>query len=261
MRVCNASRWMNSVSMMVFIMICGTSLTMAEQQLVKPEVTTPVVLSNTDVNRIVCTDGEINDVFSSQEKGIVIQPKGKNAFVKYLINVDGARKTLVNEITEIHIVCNEAVYTLIAQPKRVQSRTVRLMPGIDTRIKDNIERYGAMPFEQKVIKLTQAAYKDDIPDTFKITTMHERMNVLPKSKKAQQTFTAVSVTKIREIRVEGLGLKLSEYTLDAKKPVQLHETDFLMGGFGADIAGVTAHPLRLNAFEQGRLFVVSKSMN
>lgn len=233
----------------------------ADQEIVQPETTTPVILSSTDVNRIVCTAGLINDVFYSKEKGMTITRKGNNAFVKYLIRVKGEAKTLVSQPTEIHVVCNNEVFTIIAKPERVQARTIRLASGIKGRMQENIATYGAMPFEQKVLMLTRAVYKDDIPEGFAVKAMSSKLVVKPTEAELKRIFSAIEVIKRREIRVEGLGMRLNEYTLNAKQKVQLHETDFLLKEFGAEIAGVTVHPLKLRAGQQGRLLIVEKVVN
>ena len=51
---------------------------------VLPEISQTVELSNTDVNRFICTDN-IQDVVYSKEKGVVVKYSGKNAFVKFQI--------------------------------------------------------------------------------------------------------------------------------------------------------------------------------
>ncbi len=240
-------------------LMAGTAL--AQTSFVPPETTTPVILSSTDVNRIVCTAGEINDVFYSKEKGMTIVNKGRNAFVKYLIRVKGEAQTLVAQPSEIHLVCAGEVFTLIAKPLPGQARTVRLASGIKERIQKNIERMGAMPFEEKVIRLTRAAYQDEIPEGFAVKTMTSRVEVKPQEAALKQIFAALEVIKRRVIRVEGLGMRLSEYTVKSQQAVELHETDFLEKAFGAEIAGVTVQPLNLEPGSQGRVLIVERVVN
>ena len=54
-------------------------------QIIKPERTTLVELSNHDMNRIHCANGEINDLYYSEEKGITDKIEGSNLFIKYKI--------------------------------------------------------------------------------------------------------------------------------------------------------------------------------
>jgi len=56
--------------------------------IVYPEKTVWLRLSNTDVNRIVCTKGEITYVFTSQEKGVVTEIKGDELYVKFKALLD-----------------------------------------------------------------------------------------------------------------------------------------------------------------------------
>jgi len=50
-----------------------------------PEVTTKILLSNRDVNRIICQNGPIKDIVFSQEKGMTVKTHDNNAFVKFMM--------------------------------------------------------------------------------------------------------------------------------------------------------------------------------
>lgn len=219
---------------------------------VLPETPTPVVLSNTDVNRVVCANGTISDAFFSEEKGLTLMRKGSNAFIKFKIKVTGFDAMQhVNKQAEIYIVCNGAVYTLLAQPQKVPAMTIRLSDNTKQRMQSNIDLMNAMPFEEKIHYLTRAAYKDEIPESFSVTPVSKSLSV----------FKEIDIDLIRQIRVDGVGFRLSEYALKAKSTVDLLETEFLRTEFGTDIAAVTIDPLHLEPGQQARLFIVERVVN
>ena len=104
---------------------------------VRAESITAVEMSNRDVNRIVCSDGLINDAFFSEEKGIMVQNDGRNSFVKFLIKHDGINPdAYASHRAEFYVVCGGQVYTLMVTPKDIIGQTIRLMPGASDRITD-----------------------------------------------------------------------------------------------------------------------------
>jgi len=230
-------------------------------EIIKPEVTTAVTLSSTDVNRIFCASGEINDVFYSQEKGLKIHSKGQNAWVKYLIRMKDNRQQLITKPTEIHIVCNGEVYSIVAKPEPGDTRTIRLGAPRTDRIKANLSLMGGMDLEEQVLMLTQSAYKDDLPEGFSVTQSTRQISVAPTQTELERLFKAIKIVERRIIRVEGIGMRLKEYTVDAEHTVDMLETDFLQPSLGSEILGVTVHPLKLGPGEQARLFVVERVVN
>jgi len=242
---------------------CAALPAMAGDITITPDVTTPIRLSNTDINRIVCVRGDIEDALYSKEKGLKISWEGKNAFVKYLIQVTPNGEKYVQNNTEIHIVCDSEVYTLVATPEQGGPQTIYLAASTRNRAEKNISMMGAMPMEQKVLMLIQAAYTDDtIPDTFSVTRFNKPVKAdgsPPSSvENSKPLWEEVDITLARVIRVDGVGLSLKEYSVIARANVDLRETDFLRKEFGDAIAGITIDPPKLKAKEKGRLFIVDR---
>ena len=225
---------------------------------VTPELAKSVVLSNTDINRVVCQEGDINDVFYSQEKGMTVINKGSNAFVKYLIKKKGGKELYVTQSTELHIICHGLTYTLIAQPQRVSTQTVYLSEGVKTRIERNREMFSGMDYEEKILHLTQQIYRDEIPDNFRVSENMTHITVKPTEKALVPLFKSITITKVKDIEAEGMGLSASEYFVVAKQRVKMLEVDFLQREFGSDIAAVTLTPLELNPKESARLIIIWK---
>jgi len=223
-------------------------------QTVKPDVVTPVEMSNRDINRVACIDGSINDAFFSQEKGIVVENNGANSFVKFLIQDDGLSQEYVSARSEFYIVCAGEIYTLMVTPKNIPGQTIRLSTGPKNRIQDNQALLSPLPDEERAIFLTLAALEDDIPDSFTVTRNDSDEWMARKAPAKPNTQLALR----RTIRVDGLGLSLQEYLVRSSTIATYTETDFLSTAIGDSIFAVTIDPLHLEPGQIGRLFIVSK---
>lgn len=217
---------------------------------IPPEVTTEVDLSSTDVNRIVCP-GTINDLIFSKEKGIEGHFSGNNAFVKFGILVEAdAGKQYSTTPSELFVSCSGAIYSLIGTPKRIPSVTVRLSPPAATDIKQNIDRYQALPFEKKVLQLIREAYLGEYPESYRVTAADAEVAI--------SADLTVKLTKT--VEVEGAGLRLKEYLARpaAGKSVRITERDFLRPGMGERIVAVVVENQGLEPGQSSRVFIVEQ---
>ena len=214
------------------------------------EVTTAIELSSTDVNRIVCP-GPISDLIFSKEKGIEGHFSGNNAFVKFGILVEaGAGKQYSTTPSELFLNCGGAIYSLIATPKRIPSVTVRLAALPTADLKQNAERYQALPFEKKVLQLIREAYLGEYPESYRVTKEDAEVAVS----------ADLTVRLIKTIEVEGAGLRLKEYVARPAggKAVRLTERDFLRPGMGKRIVAVVVENQGLEAGQSSRVFIVEQ---
>lgn len=226
-----------------------TATAWAAQPVVMSETETPVVLSNRDVNRIVCTNGPIEDVFYSAEKGLIVKTTGNNAMIKYRVRTDTNPPEYVTTQTEIHLVCNGEFFTLLGQPKATSAVTVRLTGGVREQAKKNRELYAQKDWEQRIIHLTRAALTDQLPSTFEHTRLPADTAPIP-------LYEEVELQAKDEVRVKGTGLSLTRYMVRARQDVALHEADFLHVALGERIVGVTLDPLSLKKGQTGTLLIV-----
>jgi len=218
-----------------------------------PEVATHVRLSSTDVNRVVCSS-EIHDVVFSKEKGVDVIVNGRNAFVKFLVKKEPDGKEVYSKTpTELFVVCGEDVYTLITQPARIPSQTIRLSSGVGQRIEENLELMRSLPFEKKVLSMIKSMYMGDIPDSFLVKSVDE----------PALTISGLDVRLKRIIEVEGEGLRGKEYsvTLKEKDAAKLLEKDFLHLSITKKPLGITLDRLRLDSQDDtARLFIIERSV-
>lgn len=220
---------------------------------VLPEIATHVRLSSTDVNRIVCPS-DIHDVVFSKEKGVDVKVNGRNAFVKFLVKKEPDGKEIHSKTpTELFVVCGGDVYTLITQPARIPSQTVRLSSGSEKRIEENLELMGSLPFEKKVLDIIRSMYTGDIPDSFLVRSVDEPV----------LTTNGLDVRLKRIVEVEGEGLRGKEFsvTLKEKDATKLSEKDFLHPAITKKPLGITLDKLRLDSPDDtARLFIVERSV-
>ena len=216
---------------------------------VMPEVAQPVELSSSDVNRITC-QGEIKDVVYSREKGITVKFSGRDAFVKFRTGLKDGKTTYSTTPSEIFVVCGDNVYSLIALPKRIPARSIRLSPGKTENIRKNRSLFGALPFEKKVLSAIRSLYTEEIPESFTVSTPNKRIDL----------FRDLDIVLARVAVVEGEGIQVKEYrgTLAGgdKDRIELGEKDFLRNEISTDPIAVSLDRLVLKKGEILRAFVV-----
>lgn len=225
----------------------------AEEITVYPEVATPVIMSNTDVNRINCINGDISDVVFSGEKGVKVErPAGKNAFVKYTIKVVRGEHQYVKRDTEFHVVCDGAIYTLIATPREGEPVTVRLSDRTKTSIKANVERFAGMAREDAILKATLDIMRNENMGSYRVTKHDEEILL----------FKEVRIKKRQRVVIEGSGLVVHDYTVTLLVDVpNLTETAFVDAKLGQHMSGITLVPQGLKAGQTGRLIIVEEGNN
>jgi conjugal transfer pilus assembly protein TraK len=214
-----------------------------------PEIAQPVELSSSDVNRITC-QGEIRDVVYSREKGISVKFSGRDAFIKFRTGLKDGRTTYSTTPSEIFVVCGDNVYSLIAVPKRIPARSVRLSPGKMENIRKNRSLLGALPFEKKVLTAIRSLYTEEIPDSFTVSTPNRRTDL----------FRDLDLVLARIAVIEGEGFQVKEYrgvlASDARDKIEFSEKDFLRSEISVNPIAVSLDRLILKKGEILRVFVV-----
>lgn len=214
-----------------FLLALLLSITVAHAEYeVKPEKTTQVVLSNLDVNRVVCQDGKVSDVFYSEEKGITVTTTGSDAFVKMKMKRNLTTGQLIRPVmnVDLHIVCGGQVYSMIGALKPIPSQTIRLTDNMKG-VRKNLKLLGAMPMEKRIRTILLSAYHNEYPESFSVKEINQPYANLGDN----------IVDKVREIRIDGLGWQLTEYLLNVAKPVRVSERDFLRPAFGKHIIAIS----------------------
>lgn len=136
-----------SVIAVLFAMNSGNA---HAETVIPAEIPTAVQLSNMDINRIVCP-GPMSDLIFSQEKGMTGHFSGNNAFIKFKIEDMAGEYLYADEQSELFVVCNNTVYTLIVTPTDTPSVTLRLASPRGETFKENIAHYKNLPLEKQAL--------------------------------------------------------------------------------------------------------------
>jgi conjugal transfer pilus assembly protein TraK len=220
-----------------------------------PDQTASIRLSNRDVNHVICSGGDIEDVKFSAEKSIAVEKGGSDAWIKFLVKeVDDAGQVTRSYMTtpsEFFVSCNDAIYPLYAEPSDMPAQTVTLMPGKAQRTKANDDLLSPLVEEERAVSITLALLQDRIPASFSAVAPRTGKIALP-------SLEGATIIERRRVEIEGSGLSASEYSVDVPAETVLDERSFLDRTFGTRIFAVSADHLSLKAGERSRVIIVRR---
>jgi len=239
---------MNKLAAAICCLLLISSNALANQG-VPAEVPTMVELSGREINRIVCP-GQMSDLIFSEEKGLTGHFSGNNAFVKFTAEEVGGKLKYSKEPSEIYVVCNGSVYTIIGTPAEINAVTVRLAQPKSETVEKNIARYKNMPLEKQALQLIKEAYDGVFPSGYRVTDKAVPVPLCPDLDLVQQQI----------VEVEGVGLRLKAFkaTSRAIKDINLQEKTFLASVIGNPILAVAVENHTLQPKQSTRVFVVEK---
>jgi len=195
----------------------------------------------------------MGEVFASEEKGVVVKTTERDAFVKLHLKRNTETGAVIRPTVDVdlHMVCAGEVYTLIGRLKTIPAQTIRLRSS-SGNAKANIKSMQGMPEERRIQLLIKQAYKDSFPRSYVVKERNEAIGTLGSGE----------VKLLRDIRVEGVGLKMKVYKYTAMGSVTLTEPDFIRPVFGKHIAAVSIDSSRktLNGGESVRVFVIERAV-
>lgn len=231
----------------ILLILIATNASAAE--MILPEVPTEVAVSNHDINRIVCP-GQMNDLIFSKEKGLVGHFSGGSAFIKFKVENDGGEYTYASEPCELFVVCDNVVYSIIAQPEDIPSVTRRLASPKGKTFKKNIAHYKNMPLEKQALQIIREAYNETYPTSYRVAESKKEIALSPD----------FSTTLIQSVDVDGVGLQMKKFQVTSKATgkIQIEEQDFLSPAVSDSILAVAVEDHTLNPGESTRVFVVEK---
>lgn len=240
---------------LILPLLLATAPTAAQTIHALPDQTSHIRLSNRDINHVVCEGGEIEDIKFSAEKGLAVEKRGADAWIKFLTReIDDAgqvTRTYVTQPSEFFVHCNGATYPLYAEPAEIPAQTVVLVPGPRQRAQANNELMAALADEDRAVSITLSLLDDRIPASFsEVAPAGGTIGVA--------AAPGLSITERRRIAVEGAGLSASEYHVRAGVPVTLDERLLVDPALGTGIFSVTLDRVRLDAGETARLVVVRR---
>ncbi len=231
------------------LIIAATAGNCLADTIIPAEVPTSVELSNKDINRIVCP-GPMNDLIFSQEKGMTGHFSGNNGFVKFQIKDMGNDYIYADTPSELFVVCNNVVYTLIVTPTDMPSVTLRLASPTGDSFKKNIAHYKKLPLEKRTLQIIKEAYTNTYPTSYRVSEANKSIPLSPD----------LAVTLQQVVDVDGIGLRLKKYLVSSlvKDKVDFDEKIFLSAPVSPSILAVAVEEHSLNAGQTTRVFVVDQ---
>ncbi|EDK1561891.1 TraK domain-containing protein [Enterobacter hormaechei] len=233
-------------------------------QRVLPEISTQVVLSNRDVNRLVCESGEAVKPVYSTEKPIDVKVSSdrRSFWVKFKYLAQGGQNHYYAEPTELFLTCGTTTFELIILPKYENPHKILLGSDTKQNIKDNQALFSALSLEEAAVSLSTKIISDadtngrGLPESFEVIPVKDNwtQNVYD----SRGRHIPVEVKKERDVLVDGTGLRGSQYTIRALNNVTLTETMFLNTKFGTNIFAITAEKLALSTGQLSTLVIIHR---
>ncbi len=236
------------ILMTAVLVIAATGNCLAGEA-IQAEIPTSVNLSNRDINRIVCP-GPMNDLIFSQEKAMTGHFSGNNGFIKFKIQDSGGEYIYADTQSELFVVCNNAVYTLLVTPADIPSVTLRLASPKGDTFKKNIAHYKKMPLEKQALLLIKEAYNGDYPTSYRISDSTKTISLSPD----------LEVQLLQVVDVDGVGLRLKKYLAKslAESPIDVDEQLLLSSSISKSILAVAVDNHALNPHQSTMVFVVDQ---
>ena len=223
------------------------SIGYCEENGIPAEIPTMVKVSQDAINRIVC-NGQFKDLIYPEDRGIMGRFSGNSAYVSFMH--DGENQVVdPSEPVEIYAVCNGATYTIIAAPtKKINAVTIRLSDPKSKSVDENISRFQDMPLEKQVLDIIREAYNGVYPSSYKVTDNNKTINICKD----------LTLSLIRTVDVDGVGLRLKEFTINANSSVDIDEKVFMNSRVSNSLLALAIEKHQLSKGDQTRLFVIEK---
>ena len=192
----------------------------------------------------------MSDLIFSQEKGMTGHFSGNNAFIKFKIEDAGDEYIYAEEQSELFVICNNSVYTLIVTPSDIPSVTLRLASSKGDHFKQNIGHYKNMPLEKQALQLIRESYNETYPTSYRV--QH--------TSKTKTIASDLEAELVQIVDVEGVGIRLHKYILSsqAEEPVTVDEKFFLVSSVSNSILAVAVENHNVFPGQTTRVFVVEK---
>jgi len=168
---------------------------------VYPDKTVRVRISSRELNRVVCTDGEIGYVYSSSEKGFEAIKEKTEMFIKVKSYYNPQKGRLEPNLTSavFYIRCGDYTFSFIAQPDtKVSARTIYLVVPSRQKV-SSLDLFKINRVDEAVVKIVRSVFLDNIPSSWIKIRDYVPLNI------------------IKELPVVGKALPDTERTIKNKK--------------------------------------------
>jgi len=217
-------------------------------QVALPEVVQKAVMSRSDVNRIVCSE-PIKDVIFSEEKGVISKFYGNSAYIKFTFDQLGDVAVYNKNPVELHVICGNTTYTLVAVPMPVPPQLIRLGSGKASNARENATMFKDSTTNKQIRELLLRAYKNDFPESFSVSKHATPIHL----------FRDLDITLVRTTTVDGEGVLVKEFQVISKvNGIELKEKHFLRRELSGNPGAIALEPGKHKPLkgEPVRVFIV-----
>lgn len=217
-------------------------------QVALPEVVQKAVMSRSDVNRIVCSE-PVKDVIFSEEKGVMSKFYGNSAYIKFNFDEVGGAVAYNKNPIELHVICGDTTYTLVAVPLPVPPQIIRLGSDKAAKVRENSSMFRETTTNKQIRELMVRAYKNDFPDSFTVQKHSTPIYI----------YRDLDIVHARTTVVEGEGVSVKEFHVTSRVDgIELKEKHFMRRELSDHFGAVAIEPGkdRPKKGEPVRIFVV-----
>lgn len=209
-------------------------------------------ISKTDVNRIICENGNIGKIVYSKDKEISMQKDGENVFVKLLpvsTKSNGVVvETFINDFTrDVYVECNEKMYSFNLVPKDVSAQTILLLNNGPRKSNGEARKFEkSNSFEKTITDIMKSVYKEKEPDGYTLEIL--------KSKPIKFAELELLPSKL----YVGDSYMVYEYKIVALSDIELDEKMFI-NFIANNPLSLSLTDLNLKKGDKARLFVITNA--
>lgn len=214
-----------------------------------------VDISKSDINRVVCENGEMGKLVYGKDKEISIQKSDSNAFIKLLPVTTKSNGIVVDSIVndfnrDVYLECDSKIYSLNLTPKDIPAQTVILVDKTKKLEKvDNVkakEFEKANSFEKTVLDIIKTVYKEQLPDGYTMDYLNQKTIDFDE--------LSMKFTKV----YNGNDYAVYEYLITAKQNIEIDERMFIPHIVKNPLA-LALTDLTIQKGNQSRLLVVANA--
>ncbi len=183
---------------------------------VLPEIRTTVSVSKADINRISCTNGEINSIDYAADTGLThkAHENKKNVILLFKQLSSGGRNKIINAKVNILVGCNNEYYPLILDPQEIESQSIFLQTSkLENEARKN-NKESNKGFDEgliDLIKVERNRYEDS-----EVITNNQIIHL-----------NDLQIKRLSNRNIPGKNYRVNKYVVTSNKDVSLTETQFL----------------------------------
>jgi hypothetical protein len=205
-----------------------------------------IVLSNDNTNHFVCENGLINDVIVPAHIPHELNILRGNAFFVYKMRRKQAGIQHVEKSHTLHIVCNSEVYSFNVTQSQKVGKTLHLGNSDIDEILLNANKLQEMSVEDIMVEMFLDAYNNDLPPNYSVKDLSGSIQVL----------AGIKAEKLRSISLNGIGLRLVEFSVTSNSEINLYKTMFMKKEFSKKMRMLAVVPEKADPNSPARLFII-----